>query len=341
MRGLGLVPALLPLLGLSPSLAMALEVYVAPLVVIDETGSEALRALRPEADLLRALARGTTGDSLSVLRSREDPAETPRSLLDAALLCERQGYAFLLYGYVKRTAVALSAELKLLDHERGQIAAAFFGGDDPAHYERLMREMAAKVLEYFVTTAGLRPPARAEDPRRNLVELATWLGYWTPMGGDWDRVVAGIATVGLAARLIPAYPLFKLWSRSAYVALGLEGEYGLGMNEPGYESFFLHLAKLRVPVEVVLELPAGHAVGLGAGLLVELDTAVQDRKYSSLFTDTTVVPGFCLTLLYRYSPSGRISLGVESVLEVAAYSPPLLVFSPRLSVSFRKGDPHE
>ena len=338
MRGSGGRLALVLLLPLLPFPAAALEVHVAPLAVVDDTEKREEEGSRPEADLLRELRRERTGDSLAFLGS--DAAASPASLLEAAMLCERQGYSCLLYGYVKRTPVALSAELKLLDHESGRLAAVFFGGDDPAHYDRLMRDLAAKVREYFFSEVGL-PPARPVEPQRNRLELIGWLGYWTPLGGEWDRVLAGIAAVGLGVRLIPANPLFTLWSRGAYLALGLEAEYGLGMNEPGYESFFLHAAKLRVAAEAILDLPAGHAVGLGAGLLVELDTAAQDRKYASLFTGTTLAPGVCLSLLYRYRLSGRQALGAAALLEVSAYSPVLVTFSPRLFVAFRKGDPDE
>ncbi len=318
--------------------AAALEVHVAPLAVVDDAESREAEAGRLEADLLRELRREQAGDSLSFQEAQA--REIPASLLEAAMLCERNGYACLLYGYVKRTEVSLSAEVKLLDHSSGRLAAVFFGGDDPDHYDRLMRDLAAKVREYFRSEMGL-PPAPPLAPKRNRLELAGWLGYWTPLGGEWDRVLAGVTAAGLGARLIPADPLFRLWSRGAYLALGLEGEYLLGMNEPGYESFFLHAAKLRVSLEAVLDLGGGHAAGLGAGLLAELDTAAQDRKYASRYTDTTLAPGLCLSVLYRYRLSGRLALGVAGLLEVAAYSPVLVTFSPRLFVAFRKGDPHE
>jgi hypothetical protein len=323
-----LAPVLL--LALLPFSLGALEVYVAPLAVLDDTGAGEALASRPEADLLRELRSERTGDCLSFLGSEE--AAGPASLLEAAMLCERQGYSCLLYGYVKRSAVALSAELKLLDHESGRLAAVFFGGDDPAHYDRLMRDMAAKVREYFFSELGLPPPEPVR-PRRNRLELAGWLAYWTPLGGEWGRVIAGIAAVGLGARLIPANP--------GYLAFVLEAEYGLGMNEPDYESFFLHAARLRIAAEAALDLPGGHAVGLGTGLLVELDSAVQDRKYASLFTGTSLAPGVCLSLLYRYRLSSRLTLGAAGLLEVAGYSPVLVTFSPRVFVAFRKGDDDE
>jgi hypothetical protein len=334
-NGLGarLARVLLGLLLAFPS--AALEVRVARLAVVDETEGPAADAGRPGTDLLRELRSEAAAGSLSFREA--EAAETPASLLEAAAICERHGYSCLLYGYVKRTEASLSAELKLLDHDSGRLAAVFFGGDDPAHYDRLMRDMAAKVRGYFLSEMGL-PAAGPVEPRRNRVELTGWLGYWTPTGGDWDRVMAGIAAVGFGARLIPSDRLFTLGSRGGWLALGLEGEYGLGMNEPAYESFFLHVVKLRLALEAVLDLPAGHAAGLGLGFLAELDSAAQDRKYASLFTGTTLAPGLCLSVLYRYQVSRRLALGVTALLEVAAYSPALVTFSPRLFVAFRKGD---
>jgi hypothetical protein len=332
--GARLVRLLLGLLVALPS--GALEVRVARLAIVDETESRREEAGRPGEDLLRELRREALADSLSFREAETE--EIPASLLEAAALCERLGYSCLLYGYVKRTEASLSAELKLLDHEDGELAAAFFGSDDPAHGERLIRDMAAKVREYFLTEMGF-PPA-GPVTRRNRLELASWLGYWTPLGGDWNRVMAGIGAVGFAARLIPSDLLFTLGPRRGWLAAGLEAEYRLGMNEPDYESFFLHAVKLRLALEATLELSAGHAAGLGIGLLAELDAAAQDRKYASLFTGTTLAPGFSLSALYRYQLSERLALGVTALLEVAAYSPVLVTFSPRLFVAFRKGDSH-
>jgi len=315
--------------------ASALEVYLAPLAFEDDSDGREAPASSLEADLLGALQQAGLGEAVLLRQTSSSP--TPRSLLEAMHLCEKGGYAFLLYGYLKRTAYAYSMELKLLDRERGRIAAQFFASDDSAHYERLIQDTAAKVKDYFRVEMGLEQPRTVEDPRRNLVYFSLCLGYWTPLGGEWDRVVAGVVSAGLAVRFVPTDPLFTLWSRRGHLELGLEAEYGLGMNEPGYESFFLHAVRIRIPLAALLELPAGHAAGLGIGLLVEIDTAVQDRLYAPLFTDSTIIPGGFVKLLYRYALSERVSLGVTALFEVAAYAPALFIFSPQVAVSFAAG----
>jgi hypothetical protein len=313
--------------------ASALEVYLAPLALEEETAGM-MEGVRPEEDLLRALAGLGAGGC--VRRAQPESGEAPRSLLEAARWCERQGYPLLLYGFVRGDAAAFSAELKLLDRDSMRIAAVLIGSDDAAHYGRLMSEMAAKLVEYLQGGAGLKRPPQAQVPARNLVEFWAWAGYWTPTGGEWGRVLAGIGSTGLGVRFIPAHPLFRLWSRDAYVSLGLDLEYALGMNEPGYESFFLHQARVRLPLDVILELSGRQAVGIGAGLSAQLDLGAQDRKYSPSFLGAAAAPGLSLCALYRYSPSARLSFGLAGLVEAAAYSPPLFTFSPRIFLSYGK-----
>lgn len=335
MRRIPLVAALLMLM--PAAFLLPLEVHLARLVFLDDSGGEVREEVRPEAELLRELAGMTGKENLVVRRVRQGAEDTPQTVLEAARLCERYGYSYLLYGYVKRTAYAYFAELKLFDRESRGIGAVFFASDDAAHYDRLVRDLASKIADYFYREVGLQPPANPIRPERNLLEISPSLGYWTPTGGDWDRVLAGLVSLSLAARFIPADPLFRLRSGNGWIAFGLEAEYGLGMNEPEYESFFLHAVRLRLSVEVLGAVGSAHALGAGVGLLVAIDTADQDRKYAPVFSKTAVAPGLSLSLQYRYSLSGSLSLGLINLFDVAAYEQPMVVYSPRVYVSFRLG----
>ena len=324
-----LIMALAPLPGL-----LAVELFIAPLVLQDDTGNAATARLHPEADLLRNLAEAAAHDVLAVQKTGELPGGPVRSFLDAALLCQRQGYGFLLYGYVKRSEFSLSAEVKLLDSEKNTVAANFFNSDDRDHYARLMHDLAARIVEYFYNDVGLKPAGSKNNPRRNLLGFSLSLGYWTPAGNEWASVLTGLGSVSTGISFIPSSPLFLLMSREWYVSLGAGVEYGLGMNQPAHESFFLHSAKLRLPVELFVQVGAGHAFGLGAGPLFQIDTMVQDRMYDSPFVAATAVSGVAISVEYRYAASQLFSLGLETVIDIAFYAQPLVTISPRLSLSF-------
>ena len=111
------------------------------------------------------------------------------------------------------------------------------------------------------------------------------------MGGNWSQATAGLVTADASVRFIPARPLFQLWTRPCFLALGADLEYALGTSQPGVESFFLHVAKVRLPVEAYMELVGGHRVGLGLGPLLEIDTMAKAKQYSPAVVETTVVAG--------------------------------------------------
>ncbi len=315
----------------------ALELYVAPLAVQEDSGNRSGVPEKPERELMERLSKSDLGKALAVRPAEETGKEPLGSFLDAARLCERQGYPYLLYGYVKRAEYSYYAELKLLEGDKKEVAAVFFAGDDKDHYARMMDDLAVKISKYFGREVGLLPPEEKPEPKRNLLGFTSSLGYWAPLGGEWSRVLSGLGAIKVGVRFIPQKPLMTMMSKEWHVALGLDVEYGLGMNAPSYESFIQHSFKLRLPLEMVMKVGIGQEFGVGIAGLVQMDTMVQDRRYASTFVSTTAVGGASLSFLYRYSVSPSLSLGLETLFDVAAYSDPLLMVSPRFFLDWKVG----
>ncbi len=320
----------------APALCRAgLEVRVAAFVVLEESGDASATTLRPEQDLLRSLAERAAGPGLIFRAIEAPPADPIRTYLDAASLCQSRGYGLLLYGYVKRNEFSVSAEVKLLDAQKGEVAASFFNSDDAGHYARLMQDLAVRITDYFYQDVGLDPSPRAEEPQRNLVSIPASLGYWTPAGGAWGEVLAGLASVSVGFQFVPARPLFTFLSHGWQMAFGLEAEYALGLNQPAHERFFLHEARVRLPVSLAVDLTAGHLAGAGAGPLLVVDAMIQDQLYASSHSTVTTVGGISFAAFYRFAASDFISLGFTTVIDVAFYSRPLVTVSPRFGVELR------
>ncbi len=312
----------------------ALELHVAPLAVLEDSGGPAAGTLNPGEDLVRNLSEIAGGSAL-IVRAVDAPPSAPiRSYLDAARLCQSRGYALLLYGFVRHSDLSVSAEVKLLDAEKGTVAASFFNADDSRHYPRLMKDLAGRIQDYFSADVGLSPPPKKPEPERNLLSVPLSLGYWTPAGGEWSRVLAGLGSLSIGARFIPALPLFTFLTRPWFVAFGVQAEYGLGLNQPGYESFLLHEARVRIPIELGAEISAGHVLALAAGPLLVVDAMVQDRLYASSSASVTTVGGVSFGAHYRYAVSDSLSVGCGTIIDVAMYAAPLVTVSPRFDVVF-------
>ncbi len=313
-----------------------LDVVLAPLALQDDSGAPSDRPPppRPDADLLRALEHLQVGGKPLVRRMNPASDSGPRSLLEAARLCEAHAYQQLLYGWVRRTGYAYHAEVKLFDSEAGEIVAVFFASDDERHYERMVADVASKITDWFRDEIGLAPLA-APQRERNVLRLPFALGAWTPLASDWNRVANGLAAVMAGVRLVPVRPSFAVGTRPGEIAVGLDLEYGLGMNEPDYESFFLHMVRVRLTLEAGIEVAPRHSLALGAGPLLAIDTMAQDRLYDQFVVDTAAAAGASFVLSYRYALSDRAALGIANLVDIAAFARPLVVYSPRLFAEFR------
>ena len=317
--------------------AGALDIYLAPLAYQDDSeaqDADGTDQKRPADDLFQRLAGVETSKSMSLRKIDDAQMLPPESYLDAARLCESQGYPYLLYGYVKRTPYSYYAEVKLITRETKAIAAAFISGDDERHYERLIDDLAAKIVAYVREDLGMGPPRPKDAPATNILTLLVTAGYWTPMGGDWNASMSGLVCANLSLRFVPSLALFHLWDRPGLLAMGLDVEYGLGTNQPGVEPFFLHAAKVRLPVEAVVDLGNGHGLGLSLGPLMEIDTMIQSKLYGPTVTETTIAPGASFSILYRYTLSPSASVGLANTVDITFYNRPLATFSPKLSASF-------
>ena len=330
--------AVLILLGfLATGPLSALDIYLAPVVFQDESGGSSGDPQDPARDLARTFADQPLAAGVAVHELAGADIQTPQTLLDAAKLCESQGYPFLLYGFVKRTEYSYYAEIKLMERDHKDVDAAFISADDLSHYDRLINDLAAKISSYVQTDLGMSPARAAEKPSRNLLAFPVSVGYWTPMGGPWSQSVEGLVSANAGVRFIPTRPLFHLFKLPGFLVLGVDLEYQLGSNQPAVENFFLHTARIRLPVEGFLDLGGGHRLGIGLGPMLEIDTMAKSPLYAPSVVEATVAPGASASLLYQYVLSNTISLELSNNFDITFYATPLLTYAPRVAVEIWLG----
>jgi hypothetical protein len=330
---LGVVSALAFLLFSARGL-WGIDVYLARIPIIDETGNPSPGAEKPYEDLLQAISAALTGDAVKINGVEDSPASSPLSFLDAARLCQNNEYPYLLYGYLKKSEYSYSAEVKLLERGKNELSAVFFAGDDRDHYERLLADIAAKIKSFFYADAGLAVTEKEKAAEKGLLNLQASLGYWAPLANEWSGMLSGLASAACGVRFIPVRPLFGSGSRSGYVALGSDLEYAIGMNDPSYESYVFNTLKVRLPVEAILDMGGGHSFGFGIGLLFQFDLLFQTRNYTDPYMGITAGVGASFSASYRFRLSDFLALGLSTLLDITGYDPALVVFSPRIFLDF-------
>jgi hypothetical protein len=309
--------------------AASLQVRIAPLALVDAAAEDRSGFRRPERDLARMLDAAPLDGSVE-FPLVEGCVEAPLSFLEAARLCERGGYPYILYGFLQRRGSVYSSELKLLSRDGKRIEASFFATDDEAHYGRLISDLSSKVADYFLEDLGVVPSGRRPEPARNVFEMPLSAGYWTPVGA-WSETLMGLFRADFGLRFFPRKPMAGLKSHPLYVGIGLDAEYALGRSQPGLEPALLHRIQARLPVELLFGF-AGGSFGLALGGLVEFDILRQERRYADFYEETSSAGGFLASLVYRRALTDRVSLGIELEFDAIYYSVPLYSVSPRLCV---------
>ncbi len=311
-----------------------MDVYLARIPMIDESGDRTTASEKPYEDILQALAAAMTSEAVTVKGVEDSPEGSPLSFLDAARLCQSRDYPYLVYGFIKKSEYSYSAEMKLLERGKNEPSAVFFSGDDRGNYERLVADIAAKITNFFYKETGLDGTKKDSEGERGLLSLQASLGYWAPLGNEWSLMLSGLSAATCGVRFIPIRPLFVAGQRSIYIALGADLEYAIGMNNPSYEGYIFNVLKVRTPVEAVLETGGGHSFGLGIGLLFQFDVLSQTRAYADPYLGAAAGVGATFDALYRFRLTDSLTLGFSVVLDITGYSPALVVFAPRVFADF-------
>jgi len=317
------------------AVAWGMDVYVAPVAMIVGASAEDESRRNVASDLWTALGKQYLAPPLRLRRVKGTAA--PRSLLEALRLCQRDGLPYLVYGYVRKTDLSYTAELKLVDGATKGIQQVFIASDAPDRYDRLVEELAGKLASYFTDELGFSRYDPERGVRRNLWSGSAALGYWSPAGGAWDEALAGILAVDAGVRLTPKYPSFVAKSRPWYVSAEGAVGYALGMNEADKEASLLHSAILRFGASLSVEPSPRYRIAVGAGPAFRFDVVVQSQKYGETTTSLSAVPAAYAALLWAYRLSERLDLEAELLLEDAWYRTPLVTVSPRIGIAYKIG----
>lgn len=285
------------------------------------------------SDLCRSLRLADTYGVLVMKRAGGD--YIPKSVLEAAGLCEKENLNLLLYGFLKVTGGYYDLEVKLFDAEAGAIKKVFYSKAGPDEYENLVEVMTERILDYFNNVLGVIKRKREAEKKHGVIELETGLGYWFPFG-SWDGPLMGLGSFHVSGSLIPVDPLFSLDIFTFALGYGLSAEYAPGMNREGYESFLFHTMRFGFPVMLSARWYTRNRVILQVTPGLQLDILVQDRLYGNTVTEKSGAFSLTAALGYEYIFGGNnFSLGGMMRFHTAFYTDVLFTLEPALYVRYR------
>jgi len=316
-----------------PSSINALDVYIAPLLYVDETAENTNDTVRLQADLLGALWAVETGVILQFKKLNDNGINPPESRLDALTVCRNEQINYLLYGFVAKKAYNLQAEIRLFDYENRVVIQSFYASDTHENYNRLIEDIAGKILDYIDKTFKL--DIKIEKKEITRLELPLFISYWTPMDGSWTEVMLGAVNTGASLMFIPTDSLFTILGKTFFLATGLEIKYRLGIGNPARYESFNNTFYFTIPVYLNMLLAERHRIFIGLGYTYFLEIFSITDKYQASKTHVYNNMGIYAGFGYMFAISKKAALLFRSDFDFLFNDHPLVTYSPTVGVNIQ------
>ena len=310
-------------------------VYVAPFYYIDEVNDEVHPNNEYHKMLMQKMKKAGTGLDIKFSQvPLSHGVNPPKSLTEAIRLCNDKHADYLLYGYIASRDYTIYAELKFIDYERRGITRIFYSVDDLENVDRLMEDLAAKIIAFLEETFYM-------GSYREVQKYSEWwsyvnFGYWTPVENDWLNLLIGTGTVDFG---IVFYPTDRLCLWGAFpvkLSIGLELSYQFGLGNPERYKAYDHIIIIGLPFRIHFTINDIHDLSGGVGLLYRLDLL----QFQDNFDDSKLLPYTSLgaSFLLGYSIRIRefIAINADNRFDfLFNYDKAFISYSLRLGLNFR------
>ena len=312
----------------------ATEVAVAPILAIDRVGDKKAVSVRVQHDLVAEIERYNLGSALKVVTIHDSKINAPQSVKDATAVAHNEKAEYLLYGFVTQDEYTIQATLNLFDANAGVNVAAFYGSDDVQHYDRIMLDLAAKILSYFDESLHTFDFLDTEPEQMSRFSIPVAIGYWTPITSKWAKLVIGTGSVSAGVSLIPNDCLFISDGNIYYASVALDITYRYGIANPAIQTGSLNSFSFGFPILLHRRLNNKQGMFAGLGPIYSLEIFRHQEKYSEPVTHINNDFGMVLSIGYQYDMDNGLRLLFDSRIDVRFYNEAMISWSPRLGIDY-------
>ena len=260
--------------------------------------------------------------------------------MDARRVADYYKVEDVLYGSIKGDGASLAAEVKIYNRRREDYGV-FYASDAGNQYERLIKTLVERILDWYRTDTGKVDVLRREvEELRNEVaavkegaekkvgtenaerkevvkefalRLPVTAGYWSYINSDWVELVQGTVEGGVGIVMYPAMQFPEAFGMANEVSVGIGLRYRNGLTGSKGEVMMNGIVanpELRYHMNVYTE----NWVSLGLGIFYEFDVwkignidTKGVQKYSQSLTGYSVGAEY----KYRLDPRWMINLGMN------------------------------
>jgi hypothetical protein len=283
--------------------------------------------------LFRKLQGVETGTELVFSLVSGRGTNPPQSLSEAIRVCQNEHANYLLYGFISYRDYTIYSEIKFLSYEQRAVTHVFYAVDDLDNLDRLIEDLTIKILSFIEDSFNLQ--ILEKESRYTEWWLPGSLGYWTPIGHDWTKLIIGTGLFNGGIRFVPTDRLFVWKGMAFYLSAGFEVSYQFGLGNPDRYKAYDHILSGHIPIRMHMKLNEQHSVSFGAGFLYTFDLLQMEAPYEDSALTPYRAMGISGILGYEFKLRDTISLIFDNQAEVHFYERPIFTYSPRIGVSYR------
>jgi len=257
----------------------------------------------------------------------------PQSLSEAVRVCQNERANYLLYGFIASKEYTFYAEIKLLDYGRRSLSRTFYSVDDTDNMERLLDDLSKKILSFVEEAFNIpvleRPPA--------FTEWSAFLkiGYWTPMGEDWTKLLVGTAMADLGFWVTPTDRLKVNYGYLSSLSTGLDLSYAFALGTRDRYDAYDHIIAVGLPIKLNFKLNSQNSLHTGVGLIYIFDLLYFKDPYDDSVLKVYRCFAGSLFLGYGFKIKEYLSFTVDNQLQLRFQRHPMPVFFARIGIDYR------
>lgn len=319
---------------LIPIAIFSTEVAVAPILAIDRVGDKKAASVRFQYDLVSELERYNLGSAVKIVAIHDNKLNPPQSVKDATAAAHNEKSEYLLYGFVTQDEYTIQATLNLFDANAGVNVAAFYGSDDVQHYDRIMRDLAAKILSYFDESLHAFDFLDTEPEQMSNLSIPLAIGYWTPITSKWAKLVVGTGSVSTGMSFVPNDCLYISDGNIYYASVALDITYRYGIANPDIQTGSLNSFSFGFPILLHRRFNNKQGLFTGLGPIYSLEIFRHKEKYSEPVTHINNDFGMVISIGYQYDMDNGLRLLFDSRIDVRFYNEAMISWSPRIGFDY-------
>jgi hypothetical protein len=242
-----------------------------------------------------------------------------QSVFDAAAVCQSEHCDYILYGYIKTTDQALSAEIKLYSDPDKKIEQTFYAQDNTDEQDRLVLTLADHIADYICLKTGTQKQPVPAAAYSMSVSVPFTVGYWTLLNDVMRTRILGTGQVLTGLDFEPPIPLDTVRNRKNTLIFRAAAGFKYAYGNPDYYPAQYYSIIASAPVILGVNLNKWNQLQFGIGPFYEFNILEIQKKYED--ESFHYENGFGMELManYAFSPSEKwkILFGTTAFIPVS------------------------